>query len=179
MGECEARSCEFTPCVADHVVVLCNYMIDKKSTYSLETSLGHFATRFSRVVLRRLNADLAALGLEITAEHYSLLVQLWEHNGLSQGVLAERSARDKTTMARLAATLDERGLIERRPSPRDGRERLLFLTATGKQVMDRATALAREILADAQRGIDAEELALCRDVLRRACANLQNLPEEP
>jgi len=105
-------------------------------------------------------------------------VQLWQHNGLSQGTLAERSARDKTTMARLAATLDERGLIERRPSPRDGRERLLFLTATGKQVMDRATELATAILADAQRGIDAEELSLCLDVLRRACANLQNLPEE-
>jgi len=145
--------------------------------YSLETSLGHLATRLSRVVLRRLNADLSAQGLEITAEHYSLLVQLWQHNGLSQGALAERSARDKTTMARLAATLDERGLIERRPSPLDGRERLLFLSVTGKRVMDRATELATAILADAQRGIDAEELARCRDVLRRACANLQSLPE--
>jgi len=152
-------------------------MYELPMPYTLDTSLGHLATRLSRVVLRRLNADFSAQGLEITAEHYSLLVQLWEHNGLSQGALAERSARDKTTMARLAATLDERGLIERRPSPHDGRERLLFLTATGKKLMDRATELAQEILADAQRGIDAEELKRCRDVLRRACANLQNLPE--
>lgn len=151
-------------------------MNEQPSRYSLETSLGHLATRFSRIVLRRLNADLVNRGLEITAEHYSLLVQLWEHNGLSQGALAVKTAKDKTTMARLAATLDKRGLIERRPSPNDGRERLLFLSATGKSVMDQATALAKEILADAQRGISAAELAHCRDVLRRACANLYTDP---
>ena len=152
-------------------------MNEHPNPYSLATSLGHLATRFSRVVLRRLNADLTTRGLGITAEHYSLLVQLWEYNGLSQGALAEKTAKDKTTMARLAAVLETRGLIERRPSPSDGRERLLFLTATGKDAMDRATELAAEILADAQRGISDEELALCRDILRRACANLQNSPE--
>ena len=151
-------------------------MTGQTKPYSLETSLGHLATRFSRIVLRRLNADLADRGLGITAEHYSLLVQLWEHNGLSQGALAHKTAKDKTTMARLAATLEARGLIERLPGPADGRERLLFLTATGKAVMDEATDLAKGILADAQRGIGTDELALCRDVLRRACANLHTVP---
>jgi len=147
-------------------------MSQQPTPYNFETSLGRLATRFSRVVLRRLNNDLATRELGITAEHYSLLVQLWDHNGLSQGALAEKSARDKTTMARLAVVLEGRGLIERRPSLHDGRERLLFLTATGRATMDRATELAKEILADAERGISAEELKLCRDVLRRACANL-------
>jgi DNA-binding MarR family transcriptional regulator len=115
-------------------------------------------------------------GLAITAEHYSLLVQLWEHNGLSQGALAEKSAKDKTTMARLAAVLESRGLIERRLSQSDGRERLLFLTDKGKEVMESATELAGRILADAQRDISDEQLQLCRDVLRRACANLRRQP---
>lgn len=142
--------------------------------YSLNKSLGHLATRLSRVVLRRLNADLVEHGLTITAEHYSLLVQLWEQNGLPQGVLADKTAKDKTTMARLAAILESRGLIERRLSANDGRERLLFLTDKGKELMDKATDLAKIILADAQKGIGDEQLELCRDVLRRACANLNN-----
>jgi len=147
----------------------------KQSTpYSLEISLGHLATRFSRVVLRRLNADLAEHGLAITAEQYSLLVQLWEHNGLSQGALADKAAKDKTTMARLAAGLETRGLIERRPSASDGRERLLFLSNEGKSVMHQATALASNILADAQKDISDEQLELCRNILRRACSNLQD-----
>jgi MarR family transcriptional regulator, organic hydroperoxide resistance regulator len=149
-------------------------MLGQSTPYSLETSLGHLATRFSRIVMRRLNADLAGHGLAIAAEQYSLLVQLWEHNGLSQGALAEKTAKDKTTMARLAAGLESRGLIERRPSASDGRERLLFLSDEGKSVMDQATTLARKILADAQKDISDEQLELCRNILRRACANLQD-----
>lgn len=151
-------------------------MNDQLLTYSVQTSLGHLASRFSRLILRRLGSELAAANLGITAEHYSLLVHLWEHDGLSQGALAEKSARDKTTMARLAATLEKRGLIERQPSPHDGRERLLYLTAAGKVTMDRATGLAKTILNDAKRGIDTEELEICRDVLRRAEANLLAAP---
>jgi len=144
--------------------------------YTLDTSLGHLASRFSRMILRRLSTELTAAGLEITAEHYALLVHLWEHHGLTQGALAERSARDKTTMARLATVLESRGLIERRQGSRDGRERLLFLTDRGKEVMKRATALAAAILEEAKRGIAEEELAVCRDVLRRAFTNLLNHP---
>jgi len=151
-------------------------MNEQHLPYSLQTSLGHLASRFSRLVLRRLGNELAAANLGITAEHYSLLVHLWEHDGLSQGALAEKSGRDKTTMARLAATLEERGLIERRQNPDDGRARLLYLSAAGKTTMDRATKLAREILNDAKSGIGADELEICRDVLRRAGANLLGNP---
>lgn len=143
------------------------------AAYSLNRSLGHLASRFSRVILRRLTTELVANGLAVTAEQYSLLVQLWEQNGLTQGALADRSAKDKTTMARLAAALESRGLIERRPGTSDGRERLVFLTDEGKAVMDRATELAGRILTEAQQDISPEQLELCRNVLRRACANLE------
>lgn len=146
--------------------------MDAMTEYKLDKSLGHLASRFSRMVLRRFNAVLQQNAMPITSEQYSLLVQLWDSNGLPQGMLAEKTAKDKTTMARLAAGLEERGLIVRLPSPSDARERLLYLTDRGKELMDRATALARGILEEAQRGIDAAELESCRDVLRRACANL-------
>ncbi|HEY6874392.1 MAG TPA: MarR family transcriptional regulator [Geobacteraceae bacterium] len=140
--------------------------------YTLDKSLGHLAARFSRVVLRRISAALAQHSLPITAEQYAFLVQLWDQNGLPQGVLAEKSAKDKTTMARLAAGLESRGLIVRLPSPGDARERLVFLTDRGKALMDEATELVRAILAEAQQGIDEARLETCRDVLRRACLNL-------
>ena len=84
--------------------------------YTLDRSLGHLASRFSRVVLRRINAALAQGNLAITAEQYSFLVQLWDRNGLPQGALADKTAKDKTTMARLAAGLESRGLIVRLPA---------------------------------------------------------------
>ncbi len=138
----------------------------------LDTSLGHLAARFTRVLLRRINGALVERGLPLTTEQYSFLVQLWDQNGLPQGVLADKTAKDKTTMARLAAGLEARGLIARLPSPADARERLIFLTDTGKKMMDEATELVRGILAEAQKGIDDGDLDVCRDVLRRATLNL-------
>jgi len=138
----------------------------------LDKSLGHLATRFTRVIQKRIGAALAQRGFPITVEQYSLLVQLWDQNGLPQGVLADKTAKDKTTMARLAAGLESRGLIVRLPSPGDARERLVFLTDKGKGLMEGATELVRGILAEAQQGIDERELAVCRDVLRRATLNL-------
>ena len=76
-------------------------------------------------------------------------------------------------MARLAAGLESLGLIVRLPSPGDARERLVFLTDKGKEMIDEARGLVREILAEAQQGIDETQLELCRDVLRRAFRNLQ------
>ncbi len=143
------------------------------TNHTLDKSLGHLAARFSRVMLRRINAELSQRGFPITAEQYSFLIQLWDRNGLPQGVLADRTAKDKTTMARLVAGLESRGLIVRLPSPGDARERLVFLTDKGKALMDEATALARGVLAEAQQGIDEARLEQCRDVLRRACRNLQ------
>jgi DNA-binding MarR family transcriptional regulator len=141
--------------------------------YILDKSLGHQAARFSRIMLRRINTTLSHHGLLITSEQYSFLVQLWERDGLPQGVLAEKTAKDKTTMARLAAGLESLGLIVRLTSRSDARERLVYLTDKGKEIMDKATGLVREILAEAQQGIDESQLEVCLGVLRRACLNLQ------
>ena len=141
--------------------------------YALDKSLGHQAARFTRILLRRLNELFVQHGLPITADQYSFLVQLWNQNGLPQGVLAEKTAKDKTTMARLAAGLESRGLIVRLPSPDDARERLVFLTDIGKKLIDEATALTRELLAEAQQGIDETQVEICREVLRRAYLNLR------
>ena len=141
--------------------------------YCLDKSLGHLAARFSRIILRRINAVLVQHGLPITSEQYSFLVQLWDQNGLPQGALADKTAKDKTTMARLAAGLECRGLIVRLPNPGDARERLVCLTDKGKALMDEATELVRDILAEAQQGIDEAQMEICRKVLRRACLNLQ------
>ena len=140
---------------------------------TLGKSLGLLASRFSRALLRRIDAAFTQQGLSITGLQYSFLVQLWDQNGLPQGVLAEKTARDKTTMTRLAGGLESANLIVRLPSPTDSRERLVFLTDQGKDLMGRATAVVRGILAEAQKGIDEEHLEICRQVLHDAWQNLQ------
>jgi DNA-binding MarR family transcriptional regulator len=157
---------------ADESSCIVQPMKRSSTGYTLDKSLGYLASRFSRIMLRRINAAFSQRGLPITSDQYSLLVQLWDQNGLPQGVLATKTVKDKTTMARLAAGLESLGLIIRLPSPGDARERLVHLTGKGKEIMDEATELVRDILAEAQQGIDESQLETCREVLRRACLNL-------
>jgi DNA-binding MarR family transcriptional regulator len=70
------------------------------------------------------------------------------------------------TMTHRMDKLEDRGLIERRPHPADGRAVLVVLTEDGAQRVDRAmTELARRE-ADMIRGIDPADTATVVRVLR-------------
>lgn len=142
------------------------------SHYLLKDSLGHLATQFSKATLRRINQDLQAGGYPITSEQWTALVHIWNQDGLTQQELGERLMKDKTNIARLAASLERLGYIARRPGQTDRREKTLRLTQLGQQAMPGIAALVQRVLTDAYAGIDEHELALCRRVLARARQNL-------
>lgn len=142
------------------------------SHYLLKDSLGHLATQFSKATLRRINQDLQAGGYPITSEQWTALVHIWNQGGLTQQELGERLLKDKTNIARLAASLERLGYIARQPGQTDRREKTLRLTQLGQQAMPGIAALVQRVLTDAYAGIDEHELALCRRVLARARQNL-------
>jgi DNA-binding MarR family transcriptional regulator len=144
----------------------------KSSKYSLDNSLGYLTSNASRAVLKRINQELARRGFPITSDQFLVLVNLWDQGGQPQYALVEKLFKDKTQMARLVASLESLSLVTRQPGPRDGRERIVFLTDQGSRMMTRIAALVQEILDLAQRGIHKEDLATCKDVLRRFHANL-------
>ena len=142
------------------------------SHYLLKDSLGHLATQFSKAALRRINQDLQAAGHPITSEQWTALVHIWNQGGLTQQELGERLLKDKTNIARLAASLERLGYIRRQPGQTDRREKTLRLTELGQAAMPGIASLVQRMLADAYAGIDEHELALCRRVLARARQNL-------
>jgi DNA-binding MarR family transcriptional regulator len=140
--------------------------------YSLDDSLGHLASNASRAVLKRINQELSRQGFPLTSEQFSVIVHVWDQNGRPQYVLTERLYKDKTTMARLVAGLEAQGLLSRMPGQLDAREKNVFLTERGKDVMARVSVLVSEILETGQKGIGKQDLATCKKVLRRFHKNL-------
>jgi DNA-binding MarR family transcriptional regulator len=140
--------------------------------YSLDDSLGHLASNASRAVLKRINQELARRGFPLTSEQFSVMVHVWDQSGRPQYILAERLYKDKTTMARLVAGLEAQGVLTRAPGQEDAREKIVFLTEKGKAVMTQVADLVSEILETGQKGIKKEDLATCKEVLRRFHRNL-------
>ena len=81
---------------------------------------------------------------EVRPAFGSLLIPLFEEDGLRQGELARRARLSKQTMTTMARALEGAGLVERRPDPGDARATRLFLT---KRARDFAPVAAR-ILAE-------------------------------
>ena len=147
-------------------------MPKKTSTYSLDESLGHLASNASRAVLRRINRELSRRKFPITSEQFSVLVHVWDQNGSPQYVLTEKLYKDKTAMARALSTIESLGLLVRMPGQVDGREKLVFVTKQGRDMMSEVADLVSGILEEAQKGIPESDLQVCKSVLRRFHRNL-------
>ena len=148
-------------------------MRKKTSHYFLDDSLGHLTSNASRAILKRINQELSRQEIPITSEQFSVLVHVWDQNGQPQYVLVDKLYKDKTTMARLVASLEALGLIVRSPVQKDAREKNVFLTEQGRSIMAKVTDLVHEILVSAQKGIDEHDLKICKEVLKQFHKNLQ------
>ncbi len=80
--------------------------------------------------------DLEPLG--ITSREYSVLEVLAEHGVLSQSAIAEILGLDRTTILKLGAALEHKGLVARERDELDRRAYAVALTAEGEQLRRRA-----------------------------------------
>jgi len=104
---------------------------------------------------------------EVRASYGSVLLPLFEQDGLRIGEVAGRARLSKQTMTTMVRLAERDGLVKRRPDPDDGRATLVHLTKRGqrfKPVAERVLAnldeLARDTLGDC--AVSATERALAK-----------------
>lgn len=81
---------------------------------------------------------------EVRPAYGSLLIPLYEEDGLRQGELARRARLSKQAMTTMARALERDGLVERRIDPTDARATLIFLTPRARQLLP----VAEQVLAE-------------------------------
>ena len=87
--------------------------------------LAKAAQRWNELLAQR----FAAAGwADVRPSYGSVLVPLFEEDGLRMGELARRARLSKQAMTELVRRLERDGLVERRPDPSDGRASVIFLT---------------------------------------------------
>ena len=113
--------------------------------------------RVTRRWRKLLDERLKDLG--VTQARWTTMVYLQQGGeGLTQRELASLMAIENPTLVRLLDSLEQQGLIERRPCPNDRRARRLYLTDDGKAFMEDLSGRAareREELLD---GIGDQEI---------------------
>jgi len=129
--------------------------------------VGDFAQTLGRLV-RQMRA--AAAQHELSLTEIAVLGRLGRHGPATTAELARAEGMRPQSMSAAVAALEERGLVERKPHPSDGRQVNIALTEKGAAVRSSTKDLKRAWLAQATAGLDEEErqaLAKAGDVLKR------------
>lgn len=117
--------------------------IDRDELFDLYETPGYMVRRLHQIVV---SLCLEHWGdLNITPVQYGGLMAIRRYPGIDQRGLARLIAFDRSTTGTVVAHLEQRGLITRRISRRDRRNKELFLTAAGAALLRKAHPIAWEI----------------------------------
>lgn len=136
-------------------------------------SLGFLTITTNRLLGAALRKGLASVGVDLSAEQWGVLLQLWDQGGMSQDELTRIVCVEKSSLSRVVAGMEVKGLLERRRDAQDGRRKLLFPTAKAYGLRARATSVAMDTLTRSLAGVSAGDLAVCVGVLKQVKKNLQ------
>lgn len=132
------------------------------------------ALRAAVLVLGRRLRQQAA-GEEISAAEMSVLGRVFRDGEQTPGRLAKAEHVQPPSMTRTIERLVGRGYLQRTPHPEDGRQHLVSLTETGRQVIAETRSLRNRWLAEHAGQLTAGE----RRALRSAIPALARLAELP
>ena len=125
--------------------------------------LAKAAQRWNELLAER----LAAQGYgDVRPSYGSVLLPLYEEDGLRMSELAGRARLSKQTMTQLIARLERDGLVERRTDPSDGRAALIYLTARARRFEPVAAAVLADLDRLVKRRLTADRVAALKEALR-------------
>ncbi len=141
--------------------------------YTLEDSLGFLINRAGKSMGQRLRQHFGEKGMDMPIEHWAILVNLWIKDGLNQQELADRTFKDKTTIARAINLLEKMNVVVRVQDENDKRQKNIHLTHKGKSLKEELGPLALQTIQESVEGISEEEVEICKNVLRKIYANIK------
>ena len=124
--------------------------------------------KVSAAINRKLSRNFRQNGLEITPEQWTVLIFLWEKDGVTQQELCNATFKDKPSMTRLIDNMERQHLVVRISDKKDR------LTKDGKELEERARIIANQTLKEALQGITLEELSVSQEVLRKIFFNTKD-----
>ncbi len=117
--------------------------IDQDQPFDLYETPGHMVRRLHQIVVSLCSDQWGDLNLNTV--QYGALLAVRRHPAIDQRSLARVIALDRSTTGSVVETLERRGLIFRQTSQRDRRNKELFITEAGADLMRKAHPIAWEI----------------------------------
>lgn len=104
-------------------------------------------------------------GYDLTADQVSILIVLWEADGITQIELSNKLSKSKSSVTRTLDLMDKKGVITRKNDMNDRRVFRIFLTEYAKEVKDPIFALKKRRILSLYDEVSDNELVLLSEIL--------------
>lgn len=130
--------------------------------------------KVSTAINRKLYRNFRQNGIDITPEQWTILLVLWEKDGVPQQELCNATFKDKPSMTRLIDNMERQHLVVRISDKNDRRTNLIHLTKTGRELEGRAFKIANITLEEALSGLTTDELKIAQEVLKKIFTSIKD-----
>ena len=130
--------------------------------------------KVSAAINRKLFRNFRMNGVDITPEQWTVLLFLWEKDGVTQQELCNATYRDKPSMTRLIDNMERLHLVVRISDKKDRRINLIHLTKDGRDLETMARPVANQTLKEALKGVTLDELRVGQELLKKIFFNMSD-----
>jgi DNA-binding MarR family transcriptional regulator len=114
---------------------------------------------------------------DLTPEQFTVLVRLYEEDGINQKELALRTSRDQPTLTRILDLLERKGMVRKETDPSDRRAFLLYVTEEGQKITEILTPIEQQYNRELFAGMNREDIEKFRQNLELLLENAERLSE--
>ena len=143
-------------------------------TFDIRLIFFFFNGKVSAAIKRKLHQNFRQYNIDVSPEQWTVLLYLWEKDGVTQQELCNVTYKDKPSMTRLIDNMEQQNFVVRIPNKTDRRTNLVYLTRTGRDIEEKARFIANKTLKEALQGLTVEELSVSQEVLRRIFFNTKH-----
>jgi DNA-binding MarR family transcriptional regulator len=134
----------------------------------LGLAMSEMKSRLRQKIQTKINEYDPSLSFELI----EILGLLWRNDGINQQEISNQISKDKSSITYLINNLVKRGLVERIEYKNDRRNKQVFLTQSGKKLMEKLYPWALELYEKAAGDIHEDELNNALLLIKRMTTNL-------
>lgn len=138
--------------------------------FHLGDHVPYLVNRAGVSIANSLSRELDRFG--ITLPMWRVMSALLDEGEMRLGDLARLTAIELSTLSRIAATMDGRGLVTRRRSGDDARAVLIDLAQEGRHLAETIVPRALYWENAVTAGMTADEVRVLKGLLQRLCGNV-------
>jgi DNA-binding MarR family transcriptional regulator len=102
------------------------------------------------------------------------LISIDPENGTPSTALGPKMGMEATSLSRTLKTMEEKGLIERKPNPLDGRGVIIHLTSFGREMREFSKTVVLGFDEAVKKSISEEELRVFKNVANKILDLINN-----